>query len=95
MKFQDASKEFETILTTQSTVTVKKLKKILNALNISNKGIIGSSDNKILRERIRELDTKVKRQARTIKREHQGRMQLKVENEQLKLEVARLREEKA
>lgn len=95
MKFQDASKEFETILTTQSTVTVKKLKKILNALNISNKGIIGSSDNKILRERIRELDTKVKRQASTIKREHQGRMQLKAENEQLKLEVARLREEKA
>lgn len=49
MKFQEASKELETVLTTQSTVTVKKLKKILNALNISNKGIIRSSDNKILK----------------------------------------------
>ena len=95
MKFQDASKELETVLTTQSTVTVKKLKKILSVLNISNKGTVRSSDSKVLKERIRELEAKVKHQASTLKREHQGRMQMKAENEQLKSEVARLREEKA
>ena len=95
MKFHEASKELETVLTTQSTVTVKKLKRILGALNISNSGIIRNSESKILKERIRELEKKVKHQASTLKREHQGRMQLKNENEKLKVEVAILREKKA